>query len=147
MAVSLLDVNVLLALAWPNHVHHQAAHSWFARNHAEGWASCPLTQLRFVRLSMQPAVVKVPILFGDAMESLARMTAHGAHRFWPLESGLAGIRDEIRQRVVGHHQVADAVLLDLAIRNQGQLATFDRGVASLLPPDSPLRDAAVTIPV
>jgi hypothetical protein len=30
--VSLLDVNVLLALAWPTHVYHLAAHRWFAEN-------------------------------------------------------------------------------------------------------------------
>jgi len=64
MPVSLLDVNVLLALAWPNHVHHPAAHRWFAENHREGWATCPLTQMGFVRTVNQPAVVKIPILFG-----------------------------------------------------------------------------------
>ena len=26
---ALLDVNVLIALAWPNHVHHAAARAWF----------------------------------------------------------------------------------------------------------------------
>jgi hypothetical protein len=95
---------------------------------------------------MQPAVVKIPILFGDVMEALARMTAHGAHRFWPPEGGLADIRDEILARVVGYHQLTDAVLLDLAIRRQGRLATFDRRVPGLLPPDSVLRDAVEIIP-
>ena len=95
MSVSLLDVNVLLALAWPTHVHHLAAHRWFAENYGTWWATCLLTQLGFVRLSMQPAVVKIPILIGDVMEALAQMTAHSAHRFWPLEGGLADIRDEI----------------------------------------------------
>lgn len=146
MPVSLLDVNVLLALAWPNHIHHVAAHRWFAQNHAVGWATCPLTQLGFARLAMQPAVVKVPILFGDVMEALARMTAHQAHTFWPLAGGLADIREEILARVVGHHQLADAVLLDLAIRHQGRLATFDRRIAALAPPDSDLGDAVAMIP-
>jgi predicted nucleic acid-binding protein len=27
--ISLLDVNVLVAFAWPNHVHHAAAQHWF----------------------------------------------------------------------------------------------------------------------
>ncbi len=147
MSVSLLDVNVLLALAWPSHVHHAAAHRWFAENRHVGWATCPLTQMGFVRLGMQPAVVKVPMLFGDVMQALAQMTANRAHRFWPLEGGLADIRGEIRARVAGHHQLTDAVLLDLAIRRQGRLATFDRGVSGLLPPDSELRDAAAIIPV
>lgn len=146
MSVSLLDVNVLLALAWPTHIHHMTAHKWLAERQGEGWATCPLTQLGFVRLAMQPAVVKVPILFGDVMEALARMTAHGGHRFWPLEGGLADLRDEIRARIVGHHQLADAVLLDLAIRHQGRLATFDRKVAGLLPPGPVLTDSVELIP-
>jgi len=32
----LLDINVLLALAWPNHVHHGPALTWFAASHATG---------------------------------------------------------------------------------------------------------------
>jgi predicted nucleic acid-binding protein len=47
---------------------------------------------------------------------------------------------------VGHHQLTDAVLLDLAIRHGGQLATFDRRVLGLLPPNSVLRDAVAIIP-
>ena len=147
MPVSLLDVDVLLALAWPTHIHHHAAHRWFAANSEQGWATCPLTQLGFARLAMQPAVVKVPILFGDVMEALDRMTANRTHRFWPLEGGLADIRGSIRSRLVGHNQLTDAVLLDLAIRNQGRLATFDRRVMALLPPDSDEREALAVIPV
>jgi hypothetical protein len=80
------------------------------------------------------------------MEALAQMTANPAHRFWPLEGGLGGIRDEIRARIVGHHQLTDAVLLDLAIRHQGRLATFDRRILGLVPPDSALRDSVAIIP-
>jgi toxin-antitoxin system PIN domain toxin len=144
--IFLLDVNVLLSLAWPTHVHHSAAHRWLQEYGTPGWATCPLTQLAFVRLSMQPAVVKVPVLFGDAMESLAQSTASPAHHFWPLEYGLAGIREEIRERIAGHHQLADALLLDLAVRHAGRLATFDRRVPALLPADSPLRDVVEVIP-
>jgi len=38
----LLDVNVLLALAWPNHVQHTRAHGWFTREHPWGWGTCTL---------------------------------------------------------------------------------------------------------
>lgn len=146
MSVFLLDVNVLMALAWPTHIHHEAVHRWFAEHGPSGWATCPLTELGFVRLSMQPAVVRIPILFGDALDLLAQSTARAEHRFWPLDHGVAGIRDDIRGRIVGHHQLADAVLLDLAIRHEAQLATFDRRIAGLLPPDSDLRDSVVAIP-
>jgi predicted nucleic acid-binding protein len=47
---------------------------------------------------------------------------------------------------VGHHQLTDAVLLDLAIWHQGRLATFDRRISGLVPPDSVLRDAVAIIP-
>jgi toxin-antitoxin system PIN domain toxin len=146
VSVSLLDVNVLLALAWPTHIHHLAAHRWFAANHVAGWATCPLTQLGFVRLSMQPAVVKIPVLFGDVLEALAQMTASPAHRFYPLVDGLTSLHCEIRARVAGHHQLTDAVLLDLAIRHQARLATFDRRISGLVPPDSTLHDALSIIP-
>lgn len=146
MDVALLDVNVLLALAWPTHVHHSAAHRWFQENRGAGWATCPLTQLGFVRLSMKPAVVKTPILFGDAMGALAQITASGEHRFWQMEGGLAEIRDEIRTRIVGNNQLTDSVLLDLAIRHEGRLATFDRGIVGLLPPNSAWRSAVEVVP-
>ena len=41
--------------------------------HKRGWATCPLTQIGFARLSMQPAVVKTPLLFEDVMDALSRM--------------------------------------------------------------------------
>jgi predicted nucleic acid-binding protein len=50
--IALPDVNVLLALGWSNHPHHNAAHDWFAREASAGWATCLLTQSAFVRLSI-----------------------------------------------------------------------------------------------
>ena len=38
--ISLPDVNVLLALAWSNHPHHEAFHEWFGQEAANGWATC-----------------------------------------------------------------------------------------------------------
>ena len=146
MAVSLLDVNVLLALAWPSHVHHVAAHRWFAESHRRGWATCPLTQMGFARLSMQPAVVKTPLAFADVLGALDQVMGHPLHSFWTLDVGLAGIEETIRVRLVGHHQVTDAVLLDLAIRHRGRLATFDRGVLSLVPAKSNPEEVLEIIP-
>ena len=55
MKAALLDINVLLALAWPDHQHHAAAHGWFAQESRLGWATCAFTQLGFIRLSSNPA--------------------------------------------------------------------------------------------
>ncbi len=46
--VSLLDVNSLVAMAWPNHVHHRAVRAWFKEYESRGWATCPLTESGFV---------------------------------------------------------------------------------------------------
>jgi predicted nucleic acid-binding protein len=53
--VTLLDVNVLVALFDPVHVHHEAAHKWFGQNRKSGWATCPLTENGMVRVLSNPA--------------------------------------------------------------------------------------------
>jgi predicted nucleic acid-binding protein len=39
----LLDVNVLMALLWENHEHHQVARVWLRR--ITDFATCPVSQL------------------------------------------------------------------------------------------------------
>ncbi len=51
----LLDVNVLIAMAWPTHRAHEKVQEWLARHAREGWATCPLTQTAFVRILSNPA--------------------------------------------------------------------------------------------
>lgn len=53
--VALLDVNVLVALFDPAHVHHDAAHAWFGEHCAQGWATCALTENGLVRVLSNPA--------------------------------------------------------------------------------------------
>ena len=53
--VALLDVNVLVALFDPDHVHHEAAHDWFANEGTGGWATCPVTENGFIRVITNPA--------------------------------------------------------------------------------------------
>ncbi|WP_415408755.1 hypothetical protein ACLM45_08320 [Synechococcus sp. A10-1-5-9] len=48
--IALLDVNVLIALLDPQHVHHNAAHHWFANQVPIGWGTCPLTQNGVLRI-------------------------------------------------------------------------------------------------
>jgi predicted nucleic acid-binding protein len=38
MSTALIDVNVLIALLDPRHVHHEPAHAWFA-GHDQPWGS------------------------------------------------------------------------------------------------------------
>jgi toxin-antitoxin system PIN domain toxin len=146
MAAALFDVNVLLALAWPTHIHHTAAHRWFAAQRKKRWATTTATQLGFLRLSIQPAVVKVNVSFQDACNALASSMSAHEHEFWPIDYPVTGMLSEIRSRVIGHQQVGDAVLLDLAIRKSGRLATFDQRLRALLPSASAHQKAIELIP-
>ncbi len=145
MIVGLLDVNVLIALTWPSHVHHRFAHRWFAENHVHGWATCPLTQSAFVRISSNPRIIPEAVTPGAALELLQKIVTLDHHVFW---SDDIPFHLEVipRELIISHRQITDAYLLGLSIRNQGKLVTLDRGVVALLPKGSPYNDALEFLP-
>ena len=133
MAVTtLLDVNVLIALAWPNHVHHDAARSWFTERRKSGWATCPLTEAGFVRVSCNPSAVRHTVTPGDAIALLQRLRRLESHSFWPLDRSMVDLPNEILARIQGYRRITDAVLLATAMQRGGELATFDVGLAHLV---------------
>ena len=131
----LLDLNLLLALAWPSHVHHGIAHNWFRREAAPRWATCPMTQLGFIRLSSNPAFTSDAVSPAEAHVLLGAMTGMEGHEFWPDDIDCASGSFATGLRMTGHRQVTDAYLLSLARARAGCLATLDRRMNRLLPPD------------
>lgn len=129
----LLDVNLLVALAWPNHVHHRAALAWFLENYESGWSTCPLTQSGFVRVSSNPAAVSETKSPQEAARLLRRIVEFPRHEFWHDDVSFASspILKEIRP--AGYRQVTDAHLLALARHRDGRLATLDGKIRSLVP--------------
>ena len=120
-----------MALAWPNHVHHSRALPWFAANCEEGWATCPVTESGFVRVSSNVRVIPNARTPEQAIHLLRQIRQLPGHTFWdddvsPVDSDATAF-----ERVVGYRQVTDAHLLSLAMRKGGCLATFDRGVVEL----------------
>ncbi len=135
MKVSLLDVNMLIALAWPSHIHHQAAQSWFSRHAVNGWATCPLTQCAFVRISANRNIIPEAVTPQEALSLLRKIVGLKTHTFW--EDDIAILDQHIPASfLVGHRQITDAYLLGLAIHHGGQLVTLDGGVSDLLPSNS-----------
>lgn len=126
--MALLDVNALVALAWDSHVHHAAAREWFAANRAAGWATCPVTESGFVRVSSNPNVLPSFIAVEAARGVLSALRGVGEHRFLANDVSLT---DRDVPALVGHRQVTDALLLTLARRHDTRLVTFDRGIAEL----------------
>jgi toxin-antitoxin system PIN domain toxin len=143
--IVLPDVNVLVALAWPNHVFHERARTWFESEHRKGWATCPVTESGFVRVSSNRKVVPEARRPGDAILLLREMTALPGHEFWSDGTSVARSRWISPERLVGHGQVTDAHLCALALEHGGLLATFDGGVAEVLPRGVAARDALVVL--
>ena len=126
--ISLLDVNVLVALFDPMHTCHEAAHRWFARHRESGWATCPITENGFVRTIANVSYPGSRTSVGDAIGRLRSFRDSGAHTFWHDTVSLCE-PDRLRARHVrGQRQITDAYLLALAVENGGRLATFDRRI-------------------
>ena len=131
--VALLDLNVLIALAWPNHVHHEVALRWFKDNQPLGWATCPATQSGFVRISANRRVIPEAASPQEAVLLLRKITALANHTFWADDAPLVDSEYLAPEKIQGFRQVTDAHLLALALRHGGRLATLDRGIPSLVP--------------
>jgi toxin-antitoxin system PIN domain toxin len=126
--VALLDVNVLVALFDPDHVHHEAAHRWFGTRRRQGWATCPLTENGAIRVLSHPSYSPVSESAAQLARRLSRFCASGGHTFWADD---ASLRDDRLFRLgagATSRQLTDVYLLGLARQRGGRLATFDRGI-------------------
>jgi len=128
---ALVDLNILTALLWPAHEHHEAAHRWFRGRGQARWATCPLTQLGFVRLASNPAFSRDALAPVEALALLEQNLAHPAHEFWPDRLQAPAAVKGLESGLTRHRQVTDAYLLALAVQRQAVLATFDRGLRTL----------------
>ncbi len=136
--MNLLDANVLIALAWPVHIHHQAARRWFAAHRAQGWATCSFTETAFVRISSNPRVFASAAGVPEALQALQALRNLPAHEF--LNDQVSLIGSPFRPFIVHHQQVTDAHLLTLAHSNGSRLVTFDQGITRLIPASIPAAD-------
>lgn len=127
----LLDVNVLVALSWPNHLHHARASAWWSQ--IEAWATTPVTEAAFLRLSINPAVVGQGVSFAEASAMLTAIRATPGHVFLDDDSSLARPHFDV-SRIATPGQITDAHLVNLAAGSGAVLATLDAGIPSMLSP-------------
>ncbi|MGH2902797.1 MAG: TA system VapC family ribonuclease toxin [Solirubrobacteraceae bacterium] len=126
--MALLDVNALVALAWDSHVHHTAMRAWFTANGSAGWATCPITESGFVRVSSNPIVLPSTISVDAARKVLSALRAHPGHRFLTDD---VSVSDGDVPAITGYRQVTDAHLLTLARRRGVRLVTFDARILAI----------------
>ena len=128
--IALLDVNVLIALIDPRHVHHEPSHRWFEAHGGDGWATCPLTQNALLRILGNPRYPNSPGGPAVVMSLLQGLLGHPTHVFWPdaLSWDVAGVF--VGDGLLHHGQITDTYLLALAVHQQGRLVSFDTRLSS-----------------
>ena len=124
---ALLDVSCLLALMDKDHIHHARARKWWRENDEHGWASCPLTQNGFVRISSQQSYPGYRPA-RDAFQQLQLQVAKPDHAFWPDDISITDPEIFDHSWILGPNKIGDVYLLALAVKNGGRLATFDRAI-------------------
>jgi len=125
--MALLDVNALVALAWDTHVHHEVISAWFDERTGP-WATCPVSEAGFVRISSNPKVIVGALGVDEARSVLRDLREVGEHRFLMNDVSMT---DADAPRIVGYRQVTDALLLTVARRAGVPLVTFDAAIATL----------------
>jgi toxin-antitoxin system PIN domain toxin len=128
----LVDVNVLIALADEDHVHHNLATQWLDSIGNRHWGPCAFSQAGFLRIKANPALSQYSIK--DAGKVLRDLSRHASYRFWPISDDWVTLTAPFLDRVFGHQQVTDAYLLGLAIKGGGILVTFDQAVKYMAGP-------------
>jgi predicted nucleic acid-binding protein len=128
MSRFLLDVNALLALLDPMHIHHQAAHEWYARRVDSVLLTCSHVENGVIRVASQPQ-------YPNSLGTSAKVREH-------LQRFVGGIRREscgenasllddavlLKPKLLTPNRVADLYLLAMAVANQARLASFDRRI-------------------
>ena len=130
MTTFLLDVNVLIALVDPAHVHHDQAHDWFSRAGRKSFATCPLTENGLIRIVGHPKYPNSPGPPSAVLQSLVAIRGLAGHTFWPDKVSVADPAYFASGLLSSHARVTDSYLLALAHANGGRLATMDTKLAA-----------------
>lgn len=101
---------------------------WFAAHGSSGWATCPITESGFVRVSSNPKALPSAIGISAARGVLTALRGLDGHRF--IVDDVSIVAPDVPD-VAGYRQVTDAHLLTLARRSAMSLVTFDAGIRTL----------------
>lgn len=128
MTTLLLDVNALLALGWAEHEAHNTIVKRLSP--AVLWATCPITQLGFVRISSTSGIFSRTLSPPQAHAALQALCADKQHRFVSEHPSLL---EADLGRLSGPRQTTDAYLLTLAQHHHMRLLTLDRRLSNTFP--------------
>jgi hypothetical protein len=92
-----------------------------------------MTQAALVRVLSNPAFSQDALTPKDALQVLVRNVGLPGHEFWADSIDLPEALSRMPGALTGHQQITDAYLVALAMKNQGKLATLDRGILQFAP--------------
>ena len=126
----LLDVNALVALGLADHEFHARVAAWIGNEHSRELATCPITELGFVRVLAQASAYGLSI--AQARSLLLRLKKAAEFTFIADDHGASHLPAWVKTA----NQTTDGHLARLAGANGAVLATLDRKIpGSLLIPE------------
>jgi hypothetical protein len=131
---NLLDLNVLIALTEPDHIHHGKTQKWFDSSSNQSLGICPLTEAGFVRITTSTSFQPAPHSLEQAIGILQVLKGHVAYSYWEIRESWVSLTAPFSARISGHQQITDAYLLGLAIKESGALVTFDKAIKYMAGP-------------
>lgn len=140
MTAHLLDVNVLIALIDPTHLHHEKAHGWFGTTGKQEWLSSPMTEAGAVRIVGHPRYSNAAPSPSVVIESLRSLRTVGKHRFVHDSISFLDPEHIVCEALLSSGQVTDSYLIALAAHEGAALATFDRRIVA-----TAVRDPRATV--
>jgi len=112
----LLDVNILLAYGWKAHPDHIACKNWL--NSTSSFATCPISELGFIRISMGPAF---RASYDDSLKTLKNITSKPGAECIPCDIPVTTM-----PAVTSYKNTTDSYLVALAQQHAFRLATLDQ---------------------
>lgn len=125
----LLDINFLIAAGHTAHIHHGKAIAWIqsVRNKAALFCTCAITELGFVRVSVQSGLQDDVLA---ARKALAALKASSPVRFELLADALGA--NVLPGFAKTPDRLTDGHLSALAEAHGAELVTFDKGIPGAL---------------
>lgn len=122
----LLDVNVIISILDPEHIHHTRAQRWFEQEGHAHWLTCPTIENGVVRIvsgSRYPGVSTTPASMLERLDSLRSL---GRHEF--VQDALSLLDRSVFRHgsLLTSRQVTDTYLLGIAVHRGAVLATLDK---------------------
>lgn len=119
------DVNTLLALQDPMHLHHEAAHAWYAAQGPIRLVLCSHVVNGVIRVASQPRYPNPLGTCAQVRKTLKRFVEKAVPAF--CETDVSLLDDAVLKRAdeLTPSRVGDLYLLALAVANGVKFATFD----------------------